>query len=58
VYDGFDSGQLFLLEAEELDAEMRAHGLLPAVPTETVVKSLEGGRRETVNALYVKTRRA
>jgi SAM-dependent methyltransferase len=54
VYEGFESGPLFLLEADALDAEMRAHGLVPVVPTETVVTPLEAGRRVTVNALYGK----
>jgi len=54
VYEGFESGPLFLLEADALDAEMRARGLIPVVPTETVVTPLEAGRRVTLNALYGK----
>jgi len=54
VYDGFDAGPLFLLEADELDAEMARHDLISVVPTETVVRPTETGRRVTVNGLYQK----
>ncbi len=54
VYDGFDAGPMFLLEAAELDAEMARHGLLTVGPTETVVTPTEAGQRVTVNALYRK----
>ncbi len=54
VYEGFEAGRLFLLEAEELDAEMARHGLLPVVASETVETPTESGQRVTVNGLYRK----
>lgn len=54
IYEGFDSGPLFLLESEDLDAELSRHGLLPVVPSETVVTPTDEGSRVTVNALYRK----
>ncbi len=54
VYEGFDAGPVFLLEADELDAEMARHGLRPVVPSKTVETSTDTGRRVTVNALYGK----
>jgi cyclopropane fatty-acyl-phospholipid synthase-like methyltransferase len=57
LYDGFDSGPLFLLKSGALDAVMSRQGLYPVVPTETVVTPTDKGRRVTVNALYRKARR-
>lgn len=57
VYEGFDSGPLLLLEADELDAGMSRHGLIPVVPTETAVTPTDSGRRVTVNGLYRKLER-
>ncbi len=54
VYEGFEAGRMYLLEAGELDAEMARHGLLPAVTTETVEAPTACGRRVTVNGLYRK----
>jgi SAM-dependent methyltransferase len=54
VYIGFGSERLFLLEAEDLDAEMARVGLEPVEPTNTVIRQTESGRRVTVNALYEK----
>ncbi|UCC83417.1 MAG: class I SAM-dependent methyltransferase [Gemmatimonadota bacterium] len=54
LYEGFDAGPLYLLDADELDAEMARHGLLPIVPTETVETPTDTGRRVTANALYRK----
>lgn len=54
VYEGFASGPLYLLEADELDEAMREHGLEPVTATETVVALTEEGRRVTVNGLYRK----
>lgn len=54
VYEGFSSGPLFLLEANEMDVEMAHHGLFPIVATETVKVLTEQGHRITVNALYRK----
>lgn len=54
VYEGFDAGPLFLLEADELDSEMARHDLISVVPTETVVAPTDTGRRVTVNGLYRK----
>ncbi len=56
VYIGFGIERLFLLEADDLDAEMSRHGLEPIVPSETVTKTKDSGRRVTVNALYQKRR--
>ncbi len=52
VYSGFSSGRTFLLDAATLDAEMAGHGFTPLVPSRTVRKELERGRRVVVNALY------
>jgi SAM-dependent methyltransferase len=54
LYEGFDAGPLYLLAADELDAEMARHGLVPVVPSETVETPTEEGRRVTANALYRK----
>jgi SAM-dependent methyltransferase len=54
MYGGFDSGPLFLVEAEDLDAGMARHGLYPVVPSETVEVETDTGRRVTVNGLYRK----
>ncbi len=54
VYEGFEAGPVFLLEADELDAEMALHGLRPVAPSETVETPTETGCRVTVNALYAK----
>ncbi|MGD8868482.1 MAG: class I SAM-dependent methyltransferase [Gemmatimonadales bacterium] len=55
TYEGTDSGPLYLLEAEEMDAGMLRHGLVPVVSTETVGVATELGHRITVNALYRKS---
>lgn len=54
VCEGFDGGPLFMLEADEMDAELGRHGMVPAVPTETVETPTESGLRVTVNGLYRK----
>ncbi len=54
LYEGFEAGPLYLLDADELDAEMVRHGLAPVVPTETVETPTEKGRRVTANGLYRK----
>jgi SAM-dependent methyltransferase len=54
VYEGADAGPLYLLEADELDAEMARRDLVPVAPSETVVRPTDVGRRVTVNALYRK----
>lgn len=54
VYEGFEAGRMYLMEAEAFDAEMARHGLLPAVATETVEAPTDSGRRVTVNGLYRK----
>lgn len=46
-------GRGILLDADALDAAMARHGLVPAVPSETVRVDTEHGRRVSVNALYV-----
>jgi SAM-dependent methyltransferase len=55
LYDGLPSGRSFLIEAPELDREMARFGAYPLVPTRTVDRRTEdGGRRVTVNGLYLK----
>jgi SAM-dependent methyltransferase len=54
VYEGIPSGRHTLFEADEHDAEMARVGLVPHVPTTTVVVELEPGRRASVNGLYRK----
>ncbi len=55
MYEGIESGPLYLLEAEDLDAGMLRHGLVPVVRTETVTVPTESGHRVTVNGLYRKS---
>jgi SAM-dependent methyltransferase len=55
VYEGFEAGRAFLLDADELDRQMARHGLTPATPTETVEAMREKGRRVSANGLYRKT---
>lgn len=55
LFDGFQSGPLYLLEADILDARLGALGLRPLVPTETVKAATENGYRLSVNGLYTKT---
>ena len=54
VYIAFGSERVYLLEQDELDAEMARYGLESAAPSETVTKKTESGQRVTVNALYRK----
>jgi SAM-dependent methyltransferase len=54
VYIAFGSERVYLLEQDELDAEMARYGFEPVTPSETVTKKTESGRRVTVNALYRK----
>lgn len=55
VYEGFDSGRAFLVDAPGLDREMARHGLRPLKPTYTARPKVETGRRASANGLYVKT---
>jgi len=54
LYAGFDSGTLYLLEADELDRAMSAHGMEPSEPTVTVSAATLEGYRMSVNGLYLK----
>jgi len=54
VFEGFEAGRMYLLEADELDAAMARHGLVSAAPTRTVETPLNGGSRVTINGLYEK----
>jgi SAM-dependent methyltransferase len=54
VYDGFDSGRSFLVDAPGLDREMARHGLRPLKPTQTARPRVQTGRRVSANGLYVK----
>jgi SAM-dependent methyltransferase len=55
VYIGFGRERLYLREQDDLDADMRRHGLTPEVETVTVTREVEKGVRVIVNALYRKT---
>ena len=52
VYQGFASGPLFLVEPDQLDRELRAHGFEPRETTESVIVATDGGFRVTVNGCY------
>lgn len=52
VHRGRHDGTLCLREAADLDADFRALGLPPEVPTETVVREVETSRRVVANARY------
>jgi SAM-dependent methyltransferase len=58
VYEGFDSGRVFLVDADRLDREVARHGLAPLEPTRTARPKVEVGRRVSANGLYVKSRPA
>ena len=55
VYEGFDSGRVFLVDAPALDREMARYGLRPLQPTRTARPKVETGRRVSANGLYGKT---
>ena len=53
IHEIREDGFALLLTADELDAEMSAHGFETGAPTETVRVPIEGGGlRVTVNGLY------
>lgn len=54
VYEGFESGRAFLVDAASLDQEMARHGLKPLKPTYTARPKVETGRRASANGLYIK----
>jgi SAM-dependent methyltransferase len=54
VYEGFESGRAFLVDAAGLDREMARLGLHAFKPTYTVHPKAETGRRASANGLYVK----
>jgi SAM-dependent methyltransferase len=54
VYEGLADGRSVLLESDALDTAMTRHGLLPAMPSETVRVETDRGRRVSVNALYTR----
>jgi SAM-dependent methyltransferase len=58
LFDGFSSGPLFLLTAEELDTRLAKLALRPEVATETVKAPRDEGFRVSVNGLYRKKWRA
>ncbi len=55
VYEGFESGRSFLVDAPTLDAELARHGLFAVVPTALARPKVEVGRRVSANGLYAKT---
>ncbi|HYB52394.1 MAG TPA: class I SAM-dependent methyltransferase [Thermoanaerobaculia bacterium] len=54
LYEGFDSGRHFLVDAVELDRELARFGLQPLEPTRTARPKTEVGRRVSANGLYRK----
>jgi SAM-dependent methyltransferase len=54
VYEGFDPGPTFLLDASDLDTEFGRRGLHPIAPTQTVKTATETGHRVTVNGVFRK----
>lgn len=54
LYEGFDSGRHFLVDAAKLDAELARFGLQPLEPTRTARPKTEVGRRVSANGLYGK----
>lgn len=54
VYEGFESGYVFLVDAQGLDREMARHGLQPLKPTYTARPRVETGRRVSANGFYVR----
>jgi SAM-dependent methyltransferase len=57
VYQGFESGRMFLLETGELDAELARFALEAVQPAQRVVTATEKGQRVTANGLYRRTGR-
>ena len=55
LYEGFDSGRHFLVDATKLDRELARFGLHPLEPTRTARPKTEVGRRVSANGLYRKT---
>ena len=56
LYEGFDTGRHFLVDAARLDAELARFGLLPLEPTRTARPAAAVGRRVSANGLYRKSR--
>ncbi|HKA35670.1 MAG TPA: class I SAM-dependent methyltransferase [Thermoanaerobaculia bacterium] len=54
LYEGFESGRAFLIDADGLDREMARHALQPLKPTYTARPKVETGRRVSANGLYLK----
>jgi SAM-dependent methyltransferase len=54
VFLGFPGGRVVLMDAPTLDERWAEHGLIPAVPSETVRVERDPGHRVSVNALYEK----
>jgi SAM-dependent methyltransferase len=54
LYEGFDSGRHFLVDAAGLDQELSRFGLHPLEPTRTARPKTEVGRRVSANGLYRK----
>jgi SAM-dependent methyltransferase len=54
VYEGFESGRSFLVDASTLDAELARFRLMPLEPTRTAYPKVEVGRRVSANGLYRK----
>ncbi|HTO88267.1 MAG TPA: methyltransferase domain-containing protein [Thermoanaerobaculia bacterium] len=55
LYEGFDSGRHFLVDAARLDQELSRFGLHPLEPTRTARPRTEVGRRVSANGLYRKS---
>ena len=54
LYEGFESGRAFLVDAPGLDREMARRGLRPLKPTYTARPRVETGRRASANGRYIK----
>ncbi len=55
VFTGLADGRAVLLYQDELEQAVARHGLVPAVPSRTVVVETNPGRRATVNAVFERT---
>jgi SAM-dependent methyltransferase len=55
VYEMFEGGRHFLVDAEQLDREMSRFGFTPLEPTRTARPKTDVGRRVSANGLFVKS---
>lgn len=55
VYHGFGPNPMYLLNAEQHDAQFLSFGFVPLLPTETVKAATANGYRITINSIYQKS---